>query len=295
MARKLLVVVILLFSFLLGSTSLNKGYAISCKNERPQTAPILLSAQAKDRSVVLTWQEAADPLTHYLVAYSRNKIDLEFGNPNVGPKGTTTYTVNQLTNGVKYYFKVRGENGCKPGKFSNKLSAIAGYPNGITTTRQPNLSIYKTVEGATDSAETADVEDEKAPPPAPLTTIEGQSLDCTTCVGLKMLGIELLLLISFFYLSKRFKVVKRIYSILIPLFLYLIFQRVNGACPNDNFWCEYFPQLNVIVFMAFIIIYKNKYLNLKFEFIEKLLKNTKINKTKITVKTIKKVKKGKKK
>lgn len=295
MARKLLVVVILLFCFLLGSTSLNKGYAISCKNERPQTAPVLLSAQARDKSVVLTWQEATDPVTHYLVAYSRNETDIEFGNPNVGPKGTTTYTVNELTNGVKYYFKVRGENGCKPGKFSNKLSAIAGYPNGITTSRQPNLSIYKTVEGATDSAETGDIEDEKAPPPAPLTTIEGQSLDCTACVGLKMLGIELLLLISFFYFAKRYKMVKRIYSILIPLFLYLIFQRINGACPNDNFWCEYFPQLNVIVFMAFIIIYKNKYLNLKFAFIEKLLKTKKNNGNEITVKTRKKVNKGKKK
>lgn len=290
-----MVVVILLFCFLLGSISLNKGYAISCKNERPQIAPVLLSAQARDKSVVLTWQEAADPVTHYLVAYSRNEIDIEFGNPNVGPKGTTTYTVNELTNGVKYYFKVRGENGCKPGKFSNKLSAIAGYPNGITTSRQPNLSIYKTVEGATDSADTQDIEDEKAPPPAPLTTIEGQSLDCTACVGLKMLGLELLLLISFFYFAKRYKMIKRIYSILIPLFLYLIFQRINGACPNDNFWCEYFPQLNVIVFMAFIIIYKNKYLNLKFAFIEKLLKTKKNNGNEITVKTIKKVKKGKKK
>ncbi|MEK7551701.1 MAG: fibronectin type III domain-containing protein [Patescibacteria group bacterium] len=295
MARKLLVVVILLFCFLLGSTSLNKGDAISCKNERPQTAPFLLSAQAKDRSVVLTWQEAADPVTHYLVAYSRNEIDLEFGNPNVGPKGTTTYTVTELTNGVKYYFKVRGENGCKPGKFSNKLSATAGYPNGITTSRQPNLSIYKIVEGATDSAELENVEDEKAPPPAPLTTIEGQSLNCTSCVGLKMLCIELLLLISFFYFANKFKMVKRIYSILIPLFLYLIFQRINGTCPNDNFWCEYFPQLNVILFMAFIIIYKNKYLNLKFTFIENFLKKKKNNENKITVKTIKKIKKGKEK
>lgn len=295
MVSKLLVVVILLFCFLLGSAPLNKGYVISCKNERPLTAPVLLSAQAKDRSVVLTWQEAGDPLTHYLVAYSRNEIDVEFGNPNVGPKGTTTYTVNELSNGVKYYFKVRGENGCKPGKFSNKLSAIAGYPKGITTTRQPNLSIYKVVEGASESAESDGLSDEKAPPPAPLTTIEGQVLDCSTCEGLKMLVIELFLLIIFFYISNRFKMVKRIYSILIPLFLYLIFQRINGACPNDNFWCEYFPQLNVILFMAFIIIYKNKYLNLKFEFIENMFKNKKSNKTKVTIKTVKKVKKGKRK
>ena len=258
---------------------MDEGYAISCKNSRPLTAPILLSAQAKDRSVVLVWQEAADPVTHYLVAYSRNETDLEYGNPNVGSKGTTTYTVTELTNGVKYYFKVRGENGCKPGKFSNKLSAIAGYPNGFTVSRQPNLSIYRTVEGASESANVEEVEDEKAPPPAPLTTVEGQSLSCTTCIGLQMLGIELLLLISFFYFAKRYLVLKRIYSLLIPITLYLVFYKINGVCPNDNFWCQYFPQLNVILFMAFIIIYKNKYLNLNFKFMENLLKNKNVKKT----------------
>ncbi len=290
MAGKIFVVVILLFCFLLGSSSINKGYAVSCKNERPFTPPVLLSAEAKDRSVVLTWQEASDPVTHYLVAYSRNELDVEFGNPNVGPKGTTTYTVNELTNGVKYYFKVRGENGCKPGKFSNKLSAIAGYPNGITTSRQPNLSIYKAVEGATDSGEINNSDDDKAPPPAPLTTIEGQSLSCTSCVGLKMLGIELLLLISFFYFSNRYVKLKKIYSVLIPLMIFIIFKRINGSCPNDNFWCEYFPQLNVILFMAFIIIYKNKYIN--FSFIGKFINKNKNTEVKNSV--MKKIKKGKK-
>lgn len=291
MAGKLLLVVTLLFCFLLGSTSLNKGYAVSCKNERPLTPPVLLSAQAKDRSVVLTWQEASDPVTHYLVAYSRNELDVEFGNPNVGPKGTTTYTVNELTNGVKYYFKVRGENGCKPGKFSNKLSAIAGYPNGITTSRQPNLSIYKAVEGATDSSDLDNADDEKAPPPAPLTTIEGQTLNCTKCVGLKMLGSELMLLIIFFYLANRHAKIKRIYSVFIPLILYIIFHRINGSCPNDNFWCEYFPQLNIILFMAFIIIYKNKYINIKF--IENILGKRKIHLIEKNI--VNKLKKGKKK
>lgn len=281
MGRKLFVVFILLFSFLLGSKPLNEGYAISCKNQRPETPPVLLSAQAKDRSVVLTWQEAADPVTHYLVAYSRNETDLEYGNPNVGPRGTTTYTVSELTNGVKYYFKVRGENGCKPGKFSNKLSAISGYPSGFTVSRQPNLSIYKTVEGTSVSASLEEeIDDEKAPPPAPLVVSKDQSLNCSTCVGLQLLVVELLFLLIFFYFAKKYLFLKQIYSALIPLFIYLVFYKINGSCPNDSFWCKYFLQLNVILFMIFIIFYKNKYVNVKFKFIENLFTNKNKNKNK---------------
>ena len=279
MGRKLLVVFILLFCFLLGSKPLNEGYAISCKNQRPEIAPVLLSAQAKDRGVVLTWQEAADPVTHYLVAYSRNETELEYGNPNVGPRGTTTYTVSELTNGVKYYFKVRGENGCKPGKFSNKLSAIPGYPSGFTVSRQPNLSIYKTVEGASESATPEEeIDDEKAPPPAPLVISKDQSLNCSTCVGLQLLLVEALVLFAFFYFAKKYIFLKQIYSILIPLFIYLVFYKINGSCPNDSFWCKYFVQLNIILFMAFIIFYKNKYVNINFAFVENLLAYKKKNK-----------------
>ncbi len=275
MGRKLFVVFILLFSFLLAPKVLNESYAVSCKNPRPEVAPVLLSAEAKDRSVVLTWKEAIDPVTHYLVAYSRNKTDLEYGNPNVGPRGTTTYTVLELTNGIKYYFKVRAENGCKPGKFSNKLSAIPGFANRPSSfVRQPNLSIYKVVAAATVSATPAEeLDDEKIPPPAPLIVAGNQSLNCSTCTGLPLLGVELLLLAGFFYFSKKYIFLKQIYSVLIPFFVYLVFYKINGSCPNDSFWCKYFVQLNIILFMATIIFYKNKYININFAFVENLLTN----------------------
>ncbi|MBI3984741.1 MAG: fibronectin type III domain-containing protein [Candidatus Levybacteria bacterium] len=269
MGKKLLVVLILLFSVLLAPIFIQKADALSCKNQRPEIPPVLISAEAKDRSVVLTWQPAPEPITHYLVAYARDEINLEYGNPNVGK--TTTYSVTELENGVKYYFKVRGENGCKPGKFSNKLSAIPGFPNrkSVTSTgpKQPNLSIYKTVAVASASATpTEEFDDEKAPPPAPLVAAAGQSLNCSTCVGLQLLGIEMMLLLAFFYLSKRNLRLKQIYSVLIPLLVYLAFYKLNGFCPNDSFWCKYFIQLSIIVFMAFIILYKNRYINVNFKF-----------------------------
>lgn len=263
--RKLFVVlllIILFFSVLLAPILVGKADALSCKNQRPEIPPVLISAEAKDRSVVLTWQPAPEPVTHYLIAYARDETSLEYGNPNVGK--TTTYNVTELKNGVKYYFKVRAENGCKPGKFSNKLSAIAGFPSGIKSpTRQPNLSIYKAVEGASKSARDLDeLEDEKAPPPAPLVLANDQSLNCSRCSGLQLLGAEALLLVVFFYLSQRFTRIKKIYSILIPILIYLVFYKINGFCTNGSFWCKYFVQLNIILFMAFIILYKNKYVKL---------------------------------
>lgn len=275
MRLKFFVVFILLFYFLFSPIALNKTDAASCKNSRPKIPPILLSAVPKDRGVLLTWKEASDPLTHYLVAYGRSATEIEYGNPNVGPKGTTAYTINELTNGVKYYFKVRGENGCKPGKFSNKLSAIPGYAP-VKTVSQPNLSIYKTVEGASASATpTEELNEEKAPPPDLQAIINDELANCSTCQGLKLLIIEFVILIAYLYLAGRFSLFKHIYAVIVPFAIYIFFSKINGSCPSNSFVCKYFLQLNIVLFMATIILYKNKYINIKLNLLQHLLKKIK--------------------
>lgn len=76
--------------------------------------------------VTLTWTDALDPVSYYLLSYGIESGKYLYGNPNMGGQGTTTYTVGGLTTGKKYYFVVRAGNGCTPGTFSNELSAVAG-------------------------------------------------------------------------------------------------------------------------------------------------------------------------
>lgn len=92
-----------------------------CSDAKPGSAPKLLSAIPDENSVILTWSEAKDPLTYYLVAHGTTADSLEFGNPYIGGKGTTSYKVEKLSGGLSYYFRVRAGNGCMPGDFSNTL------------------------------------------------------------------------------------------------------------------------------------------------------------------------------
>ena len=281
MSRKIFIVFILLFAyFFFAPQALNKLSAHHCTDPRPNSAPILTKAVAGEDSVALTWTEAADPVTYYLVAYGRSETEIEYGNPNVGPKGTTTYTVGALAKGVKYYFKVRAVNGCKPGKFSNKLSAVPGFFESVTN--PPNLSIYKTVAGASISATPAI---DEADVPVPLVIASEESPKCLTCVSWQLLIVEVILLISYLYFARKGAILKQIFSIAIPILIFILFWKINGQCISQRFFCKYFLQLNLIIFMVIVIIYKNKYFSFKINLLERFFKKT----------TKKKIKKRKRK
>lgn len=112
--------------------------APTCGNPKPGGAPTLTGASTGTNQVTLTWSPAAGPVTYYLVTYGTSPGAQEFGNPNVGGSGTSSYTISGLSGGTTYFFKVRAGNGCAPGDFSNELSAtpsggfVAGPAAGFT-------------------------------------------------------------------------------------------------------------------------------------------------------------------
>lgn len=139
-------------------TSSSTQSTIQCNDEAPLELPQNLRAISGQNTVTLFWEEPTDTFTYYLIAYSDNPDAATYGNPNVGGKGTNSYTINNLSAGTLYYFKIRTGNGCAPGTFSNIISATPGgqvIENPPPATAfQPNiLGIQDTIPNTTGSVE----------------------------------------------------------------------------------------------------------------------------------------------
>ena len=138
-----------------GGTVLGAGVSATvCNDTAPGGSPSITSANAGTNSVTLTWTQAANPVTYYLVAYGTSSGNYSYGNPNVGGSGTTSYTVSNLSGGTTYYFVVRAGNGCKPGSFSGEVNAApgGGAASGIAPGFAPGVLGVQTQPEASGSA-----------------------------------------------------------------------------------------------------------------------------------------------
>lgn len=109
-----------------GSSNTSSSNNSACNDSAPGGAPNLISAASGTNTVTLTWSKAKDPVTHYVISYGLTPGNPLYGNPSVGGKDTTSYTVGSLSGGTTYYFRVRAGNGCNGGAYSNELAETPG-------------------------------------------------------------------------------------------------------------------------------------------------------------------------
>lgn len=94
-----------------------------CSNSAPSSAPDLFQIDTAETQATLYFTPLSDTET-YFVSFSTNTNAEEHGaEVTLGREGVQNFTVDYLSPGVEYFFKVRGQRGCMPGGWSTIKAA----------------------------------------------------------------------------------------------------------------------------------------------------------------------------
>lgn len=119
-----------------GGSSNNGGNSgpRECNATKPTTAPILLRAtQVAKNKVTLFWGKSNGPATGYVIVFGQKSGQELYATGTFGNAETNTFTVNDLTPGNMYYFRVKAINDCKPSDTSNELGIRLGTKYFMTS------------------------------------------------------------------------------------------------------------------------------------------------------------------
>lgn len=225
-----------------------------CEDARPED-PILISAVPGEKSVVLTWAEPPSNVTYYVLRYGLTREEMQWGNANIGGDGTTTFTVNELENGIKYFFQIGAGNGCRPGGFSNTMSVTAGLNKA--SIRQPKLGLHKDVQVLGIIDEEKAKEAPKKEVIKPVAAVDPRQDNCAfNCNSWPLLVGEVVALVIFFYAAHKYHVVRPIFSVLIPISTILLYYQFHGMCYSYKFLCRYFIPLTITSYLLTLIFEK---------------------------------------
>lgn len=114
----------------------------SCKDRIPVNAPLLFQIKGYSNKATLYFVPVSSQNTGYFVSYGYDQKAEQFAVafPHSDKSGAVEYTINNLTPNSRFYFKVKGLNGCASGEWSNTLSATVSR----TQTTRPLITHYAT-------------------------------------------------------------------------------------------------------------------------------------------------------
>lgn len=97
----------------------------SCNNSSPSHEPDLFQIDTFAKTATLHFVPAGNPVNQYFVSYGTKQDDHEYAAifENSDTTGVIAYSIYSLHPNTKYYFKVRGQNGCVAGSWSNQMIA----------------------------------------------------------------------------------------------------------------------------------------------------------------------------
>ncbi len=111
----------------------------SCADLPPVSTPDLFQIDTSNTQAILYFAPAIGPTNKYFISYGLQTGEERYGTEFNQEKsaGVISHKIEGLTPNTIYYFKIRGGNGCMPGKWSNEMKVITA------TSAQSKLSYYK--------------------------------------------------------------------------------------------------------------------------------------------------------
>lgn len=95
----------------------------TCTDQKPNGTPDLFRIDTTYDKATINFA-AIQGIYEYHISYGTNQsADAHSVSFNVGEKWVESYTINYLQPNTTYYFKVRGQNGCTPGDWTESKSA----------------------------------------------------------------------------------------------------------------------------------------------------------------------------
>lgn len=115
-----------------------------CSSEKPTSAPDLFQINVNSNSAKLYFSPINNTSEFY-ISYSEKIFEDQHGaQVNLSKEGVLNYTVDHLKKNTIYYFKVRGQNECMPGEWSNIMKIKTNLNKNST-----QKTYYKYTKGNT--------------------------------------------------------------------------------------------------------------------------------------------------
>ena len=133
--------------------------APTCNDAKPSNSPDFFQIDVTDAVATVYYVPVSNNVSNHYLSYSEKENEYMYGVETNQSKsdGVLSFTVNMLNPNKVYYFKVRGQNGCMPGEWSNQIK-VKTNAKGYSTKK----SFYKDAPFVETSAPASQLQPKKA-------------------------------------------------------------------------------------------------------------------------------------